>query len=125
MMIVSFVNILWANSAIFFFHDFEYFAIHSTSYSLFVLFEVYAYVGINYCPCIIVVSRSQWPRGLRCSSESARLLRLRVRILPGAWMSVSKECCMLSGRGPCFEMIIRPEECYRVWCVVVCDLETS
>ena len=31
---------------------------------------------------------------------------------------------MLSGRGLCDEPIIRPEESYRLWCVVVCDLET-
>jgi hypothetical protein len=35
------------------------------------------------------------------------------------------KCCMLSGRGLCDEMITRPEESYRLWCVVVCDLETS
>ena len=32
---------------------------------------------------------------------------------------------MLSGRGLCDELITRPEEYYRLWCVVVCDLETS
>ena len=32
---------------------------------------------------------------------------------------------MLSGRGLCDELINRPEESYRKWCVVVCDLETS
>jgi hypothetical protein len=31
----------------------------------------------------------------------------------------------LSGRGLCDELIARPEESYRLWCVVVCDLETS
>jgi len=30
---------------------------------------------------------------------------------------------VLSGRGLCDEMITRPEESYRLWCVVVCDLE--
>jgi len=30
----------------------------------------------------------------------------------------------LSGRGLCDELITRPEESYRLWCVVVCDLET-
>jgi len=29
----------------------------------------------------------------------------------------------LSGRGLCDELITRPEESYRLWCVVVCDLE--
>ena len=40
-------------------------------------------------------------------------------------MSLCRECCMLSGRGLCEELITRPEESYRLWCVVVCDLETS
>ena len=70
-------------------------------------------------------SRSQWPCGLRCRSEAARLLRLWVRIPPRAWMSVCCECRVLSGRGLCDGLITRPEESYRLWCVVVCDLETS
>jgi len=32
---------------------------------------------------------------------------------------------VFSGRGLCDELITRPEESYRLWCVVVCDLETS
>jgi hypothetical protein len=40
-------------------------------------------------------------------------------------MSVCCECCVLSGRGLCDELITRPEESYRLWCVFVCDLETS
>jgi len=40
-------------------------------------------------------------------------------------MSVCCECCVLSGRGLCDKLITRPEESYRLWCVVVCDLETS
>ena len=32
---------------------------------------------------------------------------------------------MLSGGGLCDELITRPEESYGLWCVVVCDLETS
>jgi len=31
----------------------------------------------------------------------------------------------LSGRGLCDELITRPEESYRLCCVVVCALETS
>jgi len=31
----------------------------------------------------------------------------------------------LSGRGLCDELITRPEESYQLWCVIVCDLETS
>ena len=51
------------------------------------------------------------------------LLRLWVWIPPGAWMYVMS--CALSGRGLCNALIMRPEEYYRLWCVVVCDLETS
>ena len=67
--------------------------------------------------------RSQWPRGLRRRSTAARLLRWWVRIPPGAWMSLCCECCVLSVRGLCDELITRPEESYRLWSVVVCDLE--
>jgi hypothetical protein len=38
-------------------------------------------------------------------------------------MFVCCDCCVLSGRGLCDEPITRPEESYRLWCVVVCDLE--
>jgi len=40
-------------------------------------------------------------------------------------MSVSCECCVLSGRGLCYELITRPEESYRLRCVVVCGLENT
>ena len=68
---------------------------------------------------------SQWPRGLRRRSAVACLMRSWVRIPPGEWMFVCCECCVLSGRGLCDELITRPEESYRLWWVVVCDLETS
>ena len=74
---------------------------------------------------ISIRCRSQWARGLSRRSAAARLLRSWVRIPPGAWMFVCCECCMLSGRGLCDELITRPEESYRLRCVVVCDLETS
>ena len=34
----------------------------------------------------------------------------------GAWVSVSGECCVLSGRGLCAGLITRPEKPYRVEC---------
>jgi hypothetical protein len=70
----------------------------------------------------IVVSLSQSPRGLRRRSAASCLQGLRVRILPvhGCLFVVSVVC-----RGLCDELITRPEEPYRMWCVVVCDLETS
>jgi len=40
-------------------------------------------------------------------------------------MEVCCDCCVLSGRGLCDELITRPEGSYRLWRVVVCDLETS
>jgi len=40
-------------------------------------------------------------------------------------MFVCCECCVLSGRGLCDGLFTRPEKSYRLWCVVVCDLETS
>ena len=69
--------------------------------------------------------RSQWPRGLRRRSAAARLLRSWVRMTPGAWMFVRCEYCVLSGRGLCDKLITLPEESYRLWWVIVCDLETS
>jgi hypothetical protein len=60
--------------------------------------------------------RSQWPHG-RSPAEI-------VGSDPtGACMFVCFECCVLSGKGLCDELITRPEESYRLWCVVVCDLE--
>ena len=78
-----------------------------------------------FATAISPLSRSQWPRGLRRRSVAAHLLRSWVRIPPGAWMSVCCECCVLSGRGLCDKLITRPEKSYRLWCVIVCDLETS
>ena len=70
------------------------------------------------------IRRSQWPRGLKRTFATARQLRLWVRVPPMAWISVCCECCVMSGRGLYEELISRPEDSYRLWCVVVCDLET-
>ena len=40
-------------------------------------------------------------------------------------MFVSCEYCVLSGTGLCDGLIARREECYRLCCVIECDLETS
>ena len=61
------------------------------------------------------ISRSQWQRGLRRGSVDARPLRLWVRNPPGAWMSLCCECCVLSGRGLCDELITSTEESYRLF----------
>jgi hypothetical protein len=52
--------------------------------------------------------------GLRRGFLAARLLGMRVRIPPEAWKSVSRECCVLSGRDLCVGLITRPEEFYRL-----------
>jgi len=53
---------------------------------------------------------------LRRRSTAALLMKLWVRIPLGAWMfAVSVVCC--TGRGLCDELITRPEESYRLWCV--------
>ena len=87
--------------------------------------DIYIYIYIYICMCVCVciytyclfvfsnscvflyldfikasynhTSRSQWLRGLRCRSATARLLRLWVRIPPEAWTFVRCECCVLSG----------------------------
>ena len=69
-----------------------------------------------------VQSRSQW---LRRRSAAARLLRSWIRIPPGAWMFVCCEYCVLSVRGLYDELITRPEESYRLCCVVVCGVKTQ
>jgi hypothetical protein len=35
----------------------------------------------------------------------------------GMDVCLSCECCVLLGRGLCDELVTRPEESYRVWCV--------
>jgi len=37
-------------------------------------------------------------------------------------MDVCLLSCVLSGRGLCNELMTRPEESYRLWCVAVCEL---
>jgi len=41
---------------------------------------------------------------------------LRVRMRPGAWMSVSCDCYVLSGRGLCDGSITHEEVSYQKWC---------
>ena len=59
--------------------------------------------------------------GLRRRSAAARQLRLWVRIPPGAWMFDCCECCVLSGRGLCDELITRlggSTDCGASLCVI-------
>ena len=64
------------------------------------------------------------PGGIWTCYSSTRSAADRIRIPPEAWMSVCCECCVLSGKCLCDWPIPRPEESYRLCCVVVCGLET-
>jgi hypothetical protein len=63
---------------------------------------------------LLFLSRSQWTCGLGRGSAAVRLLELRVRIPPEAWMSVSYERRVLSGRVLCIGLITRSDKSYRV-----------
>jgi len=72
------------------------------SLSLSVYLSVYLSIYLSVCLSVyLYICRSRWPRGLSYGSAAACLVGLRVRIPPGAWMSVLCECCFLSGRGLC------------------------
>ena len=62
-----------------------------------------------------MLSRSQWPRDLRCRSAATRLLRFCVRIPRGygCLSFVSAVCCV--GSGLCDGLITRPEEFYQLF----------
>jgi hypothetical protein len=74
---------------------------------------------------LAVLGLKHGPSGLRRGSAAFRLLGLRARIPPAAWKFVLCEWSVLSGRGLCNGLITRPEESYRMWCVIMHDLETS
>ena len=57
---------------------------------------------------------NSFPRGLRRGSAAACLLGLWVRIPPWAWMFLSYDRCVLSGRGLWGGPVTGPEESYRV-----------
>ena len=84
---------------------------------------IFAHSGLQIWYFVLFTSTGL--KALCLAKMAARLLRLWVRIPPGAWIFVCCECRVLSGRGLCDELITRPEESYRMCCVVVCDLETS
>jgi len=62
-------------------------------------------------------------RGLKRRYATTRLLRLGVRILPGAWMFLCCECCVLSSTGSVKDrsLVRSPTDCG----ASLCDLETS
>jgi hypothetical protein len=65
--------------------------------------------------------RKEGFKGTKCIKGTNRIGK---KIPRGAWMSVSCECCVLSGRDLCDGLITLPEESYRV-CVSECDREAS
>jgi hypothetical protein len=71
---------------------------------------------------IIRMSRSQWPSGLMRVSMADRLLGLRVRIPPGAWMVVRCEycaCCQLEVAVTGWSLFQRsPTDCGASLCVI-------
>ena len=66
------------------------------------------------------VHAGRWHKGhsLRRKPAGTRLLGRQFRIPPEARMSVSCECCVLSGRGSCDRPNPRPEKTYRM-CICV------
>ena len=70
---------------------------------------------------LIPVPVSTWSKGWVCGCPLAAGI---LSSNPAVGMDVCCECCVLSGRSLCDELITRPEESYRLWCVVVCDLGT-
>ena len=66
-------------------------------------------------------SKPQWPRGLRRRSSAARLLRLWVRIPPGAWIFVCCEwvCCQVEVYATDWSLVQRsPTDCGASLCVI-------
>jgi hypothetical protein len=118
--------ICWLERRIDYLHTINYNCVSSAIthfLTLFILISIrIQFINLNHQA---ILCRSQWLLGLRCRSADARLLRLWVRIPPWTWMFVSCEWYVLSGRGLYDKLITRPEESYRLWWVVVCDLETS
>jgi hypothetical protein len=67
--------------------------------------------GSTLKPVLYRVDGSQRPRVLRRRSAAARLLGLRVRILPCTWMSFSCGCCVLDRSS----RVALPSVCVWVW----------
>ena len=82
-------------------------------------------LSVNLCNKILI---HVWPVPVAARSKAWVCGRSPAEIVSSnttGGQDVFRECCVLSGRGLCDELIIRAEESYRLWCVVVCDLETS
>ena len=62
-----------------------------------------------------------WKLEIRRRCAAIRLLGLRGRIPPRAWMCVYCKYCVLLGKGRWDWSTARPEKSYRVWCVIERD----
>jgi len=91
---------------------------------MYCLFSVVLFIVCVYM-CTVLLSPGDNPIAVNkyIKSAAVHLLRFWFRFPPGK-KSVCCECCVLSGRDLCDELITRPKESYRLWYVVVCDLET-
>ena len=85
----------------------------TTTYSLYIL--LFPYTKGKYQSVPVAARSKAWVCGL----SPAEIMGSN----PTGGMDVC-ECCVLSVRGLCDELITRAEQSYRLWCVVVCDLET-
>ena len=73
---------------------------------MYIAYQVYSHFQVlDFHACRETFPDMWLSLGLRRRSADAHLLRLWVRIPPGAWMSVCFECCVLLGRGLCDELI--------------------
>jgi hypothetical protein len=83
-------------------------------------YEFLGFLAVLNCSCTfdvrwILGSRSQWPRGLLRRSAAARLLKLWVRVPPGAWISLSCEClcCQVKVSATILSLLQwNPTKCY-------------
>jgi hypothetical protein len=82
------------------------------------LFEHFSQEVLVYCTEIkfLQIPLSALSKASVCGRSLAGIAGSKIA---GAWMSVSCECCVLSGRGLCDGPIPRAREFYRVWCVWV------
>ena len=66
----------------------------------------------------VPVPEAAWSKAWVCGRSPAEIVGSN----PTWGTDVCRKCCVLSGRAL---YTTRPEESYLLWCVAVCDLETS
>ena len=97
-----------------------------TSFLLYQQSSMYWKCFYNFTLVYHTWSRSQWPSGLRRGSAAGRLLRLRVRIPPGAWTFVCCKCCQVKISATDWSLVQRsPTDCGVCHCVWSRNLENE